>query len=162
MDGVRGEGKMQGIFREEIIKGPREKKMVNRCSQVTKILKHIEIISCMSNSICASFTQSHNKDSRKMMSQVVWGDESLRIPNLTLTAQFDKYETLKLELPPCLVIKCLTVNLWSLACQASHSIGISREEYWSGLSLLLQGIFLTQGSNLHFFRLLLLQVDFLH
>lgn len=30
---------MQGIFREEIIKGPREKKMVNRCSQKTKNFK---------------------------------------------------------------------------------------------------------------------------
>ena len=70
MDGERGEGKMQAIFREEIIKPPREKKTVNRCSQAIKTLKRTEIILYMSNSICASFMQSHNKDSMKMMVQV--------------------------------------------------------------------------------------------
>ena len=28
-------------------------------------------------------------------------------------------------------------------------MGFSRQEFWSGLDFLLQGIFLTQGSNLH-------------
>ena len=37
---------------------------------------------------------------------------------------------------------------WSVACQSPPSIGLSRQEYWSGLPALLQGIFLTQGSNL--------------
>ena len=49
---------------------------------------------------------------------------------------------------------CLTLcnpmdYLWTIACQAPLSMGFSRQEYWSGLLLLLQGIFLTQGSNLH-------------
>ena len=41
----------------------------------------------------------------------------------------------------------LFVTLWTVACQASLSIGLSRQEYWSGRRALLQGIFLTQGSN---------------
>ena len=35
---------------------------------------------------------------------------------------------------------------WSVACQAPLSMGLSRQEYWSGVALL-QGIFPTQGSN---------------
>ena len=38
----------------------------------------------------------------------------------------------------------------------SDSMGFPRQEYWMGYKSLLQGIFLTQGSNLH---LLCLQVD---
>ena len=38
--------------------------------------------------------------------------------------------------------------LWTEACQAPLSMGFSRQEYWSGLPCLLQGVFLTQGSNL--------------
>ena len=39
------------------------------------------------------------------------------------------------------------VTPWTVACQASLSMEFSREEYWSGLEYLLQGIFPTQGSN---------------
>ena len=38
---------------------------------------------------------------------------------------------------------------WTVACQAL-SMGFPRREYWRGLHFLLQGIFLTQGSNLCF------------
>ena len=38
---------------------------------------------------------------------------------------------------------------WTVAHQAPLSMEFSRQEYWSGLHLLLQEIFLTQGSNLH-------------
>ena len=38
--------------------------------------------------------------------------------------------------------------------QAPLSMEFSRQEYWSRLSFLLQGIFLTQGLNLHLLRLL--------
>ena len=38
--------------------------------------------------------------------------------------------------------------LWTVAHQAPLSIGFSGQEYWSGLSCLLQGIFSTQGLNL--------------
>ena len=41
----------------------------------------------------------------------------------------------------------LFVTPWTLACQAPLSMGFSRQEYWSGLPFLLQGIFLTQGLN---------------
>ena len=43
---------------------------------------------------------------------------------------------------------CLTLATpWTVARQAPLSMGFSRQEYWSGHSLL-QGIFPTQGLNL--------------
>ena len=36
---------------------------------------------------------------------------------------------------------------WTVSHQAPLSIGFSRQEYWNGCHFLLQGIFLTQGSN---------------
>ena len=36
---------------------------------------------------------------------------------------------------------------WRIACQAPISMEFSRQEYWSGLRFLPQGIFLTQESN---------------
>ena len=55
-----------------------------------------------------------------------------------------------------LVIQCvqLFVTLWTVARQAPVSVGFSRQEYWSGLHVLLQEIFPTQGSNLHLLQLL--------
>ena len=38
----------------------------------------------------------------------------------------------------------LSVTLWTIACQAPLSMGFSRQEYWSGLPLIVP----TQGSNL--------------
>ena len=46
------------------------------------------------------------------------------------------------------------VTLWSIAHQAPLSMGFSRQEYLSGCYALLQGIFLTQESNLPFLCLL--------
>ena len=43
----------------------------------------------------------------------------------------------------------LFATLWALTCQAPLSKGFSRQEYWSGLHALLQGIFLIQGVNPH-------------
>ena len=40
-----------------------------------------------------------------------------------------------------------SATLWTLVCQAPQSIGFSRQEYLMGCHSLLQGIFLTQGSN---------------
>ena len=48
----------------------------------------------------------------------------------------------------------LFVTPWTVACQVSLSMGLSWQEYWSGLPCPLQGIFLSQGSNLHLLRLL--------
>ena len=43
---------------------------------------------------------------------------------------------------------CLTlVTPWTVAHQVPLSIGFSRQEYWSSCHFLLQGVFLTQGSN---------------
>ena len=47
----------------------------------------------------------------------------------------------------------LFATLLTLARQAPLSMGFSRQEHWSGLPLLLQGIFLTQGSHLCLFLL---------
>ena len=38
---------------------------------------------------------------------------------------------------------------WSTVPQAPLSMGLPRQEYWSGLPFLLQGIFLTWGTNPH-------------
>ena len=47
------------------------------------------------------------------------------------------------------VISDSFVTPWTVARQALLSIGFPRQEYWSVLPFLLQGIFLTQGSSLH-------------
>ena len=44
----------------------------------------------------------------------------------------------------------LFVTTWTVAYQATPSMGFSSQEYWSGLPFLLQGIFPTQRSNLGF------------
>ena len=48
---------------------------------------------------------------------------------------------------------------WTVARQVPLSMGFSRQEYWSGFHFLLQGIFLTQGSNLYLPCLLHWQAD---
>ena len=40
-------------------------------------------------------------------------------------------------------------TLWTVAHQAPLSMGVPMQEFWSGFCALLQGIFPTQGSNLH-------------
>ena len=47
------------------------------------------------------------------------------------------------------------VTPWTVAWKASLSMGFSKQEYWGGCHALLQGIFLTQGSNLHLLMWLL-------
>ena len=42
----------------------------------------------------------------------------------------------------------LFATLWTVAPQAPLSMGFSRQQYWVGCHALLQGISLTQGSNL--------------
>ena len=50
---------------------------------------------------------------------------------------------------------------WTVTHQAPLSMGFSRQEYWSELPFLLQGIFLTHRSNLCFLHLLNWQADYL-
>ena len=45
----------------------------------------------------------------------------------------------------CMFSVRLFVTLWTVAHQAPLSVGFSRQEYWSGLHFLLQGIFPTRG-----------------
>ena len=52
----------------------------------------------------------------------------------------------------------LFASPWTVAHQAPLSMGFARQEYWSGLHLLLQEIFLTQGSNPHLLHRLHWQV----
>ena len=54
----------------------------------------------------------------------------------------------------------LFATLWIEAFQAPLSMGFSRQEYWSRHALL-QGVFLTQGSNTHLLCLLHWQVGYL-
>ena len=67
------------------------------------------------------------------------------------------------QTPALLVVRACVLSCFSrvrlcatpgtTAHQAPLSMGFSRQEYWSGLPCLLQGIFSTQGLNLHLFRL---------
>ena len=43
----------------------------------------------------------------------------------------------------------LFATQWAIAYQVPLSVGLSRQEYWSGCHALLQGIFPTQQSNPH-------------
>ena len=65
-------------------------------------------------------------------------------------------QTYKTRIKPriwvCLHAQSLShVRLFATPCTVAHqaplSMGFSRQEYWSGLPFLLQGIFLTQGLN---------------
>ena len=48
---------------------------------------------------------------------------------------------------PCCVSRLVVSDSATAACQAPLSMGFPRQGYWSVLPLLLQDIFLTQGSN---------------
>ena len=58
---------------------------------------------------------------------------------------------------------CLVAQSYPTLCDLRDcsllSMDFSRQEYWSGLPFLLQGIFPIQGSNLHLLHLLHWQVD---
>ena len=58
----------------------------------------------------------------------------------------------------CFSCAQLFVTPWTVASQAPLSMGFSRQEYWSGLPALLQGVFRTQESNPPLLCLLLWQV----
>ena len=51
-----------------------------------------------------------------------------------------------LKMRVCSHIRCFATPQ-TIACQAPLFTGFSRQEYWSGLLFLPQGIFPTQGSN---------------
>ena len=61
-------------------------------------------------------------------------------------------------MPSCFSCVRLFAVLWTAACQAPLSMGFFKQEYWSGLPCLPQGIFPNQGSNPHLLCLLHWQV----
>ena len=69
---------------------------------------------------------------------------------------FQRYGTCSVA-PTCLTL-CNPMDC--IAHQASLSMDFSRQEYWSGLPFLIQGIFPIQGSNLGLLHLLLWKVSF--
>ena len=52
----------------------------------------------------------------------------------------------------------LAVTPWTVAHQTPLPMRVSRQDYWSGCHFLLEGIFLTQSSNLHLLLLMHQQV----
>ena len=68
--------------------------------------------------------------------------ESLQSPGI-ITILLLSYATILNHFS--LVRLCATP--WTVACQAPLSMGFSRQEYWSGLPYLLQGIFSAQVLN---------------
>ena len=67
-------------------------------------------------------------------------------------------KTSSVLLHACALSRFSSVRLFATLCTIAHqapvSMGFSREESWSGFHALLQGLFLTQGSNLRLLRLL--------
>ena len=53
----------------------------------------------------------------------------------------------------CVICVWLSATPWTVTRQASLPAGFSKQEYWSGLHALLQGIFPTQEWNLHLFQI---------
>ena len=53
------------------------------------------------------------------------------------------------------LLQSLFATVWTVAHLAPLSMGFSRQIYWSGCHSLLQGIFLTQGSNPEYLALLM-------
>ena len=70
-------------------------------------------------------------------------------PNHWTTRDFPQLSFEAVFMLSCFSRVRLFVTPWTVAYQAPLSMGFSRQEYWSGLPFLLQGIFPTQGLNLH-------------
>ena len=68
------------------------------------------------------------------------------------------YQHVLFDLCACQVASVVSDSL-TVARQVPLSMGFSRQEYWAGLPFLLQGVFLTQGSNLSLLCLLYWQED---
>ena len=79
-------------------------------------------------------------------------DPSSNISHLFCKSPFQSFQNILLSV--WFACKCLCVcmlscfscvqlfmNLWTVGCQASLSMGLSRPQYWSGLPCLPQGIF---------------------
>ena len=76
-----------------------------------------------------------------------------------LISKYTVLYTLSFIIAPSLSRVRLFVTPWTIVLQAPLPMGFSKQEYWSGLYFLLQGVFLTQGLNPHCLHLLCWQVD---
>ena len=98
----------------------------------------------------------------KRQDTTIWYLQELHFNRLKVNKWQKTYYTnsklVRLELRQCCAELLrhiwLFVIPWTVAHQAHLSMGFPRQEYWSGCHILLQGIFLTQGSNLHLLCLL--------
>ena len=88
--------------------------------------------------------------------QVAWGGQVWSPTNQTSSQSTAPFTLIhfKYTLASAVVIKSLHcvwlfATPWTVACQAPLSMGFPRQETTVGCDFLLQGIFLTQGSNLH-------------
>ena len=72
-------------------------------------------------------------------------------PQILLTCPTCAFNSIPVSMKESENIRCLVVSdsatAWTAARKAPLSMKFSRQEYWSGMPFLLQGIFPTQGSN---------------
>ena len=80
-----------------------------------------------------------------------WGQTNPFI-SLIISIQWQSYRKIRkhhvIGMLNCFSRVRLSATTWTVAHQAPLSTGFSRQEYWSGLPCLLQGILPTQGLNL--------------
>ena len=81
-----------------------------------------------------------------------WDTEAVS-PQLTLSRPFQQQSLKSQHTNHCHRV-CLFSTPWTVAHQASMSMGFSRQKYRSGLPFPSAGIFPSQGSNPHLLRLL--------
>ena len=76
-----------------------------------------------------------------------WGD--IRVNNTRYKYRYMLSDWTELNIPACSAASVMSdsVTQWTVAWEAPLPMGFFRQEYWSGLPSLLQGIFLTQGSK---------------
>ena len=74
---------------------------------------------------------------------------SLRLPLHSIVGLLSWVSCIQWLVMPMLSCTWLCNPIDYIAWQVSLSMGFFMQEYWSGCHFLLQGIFLTQGSNLH-------------
>ena len=92
---------------------------------------------------CSFRIKCVSKFSVHVLSSTLHLRPSTRLSTKCLTFKY----ILHVCLPSCFSHVWLCVTPWTVAHQAPLSMGFSRQEYWSGLPALLQGIFLTQELN---------------
>ena len=85
-----------------------------------------------------------------------WDTEAVSL-QLTLSHPF-RQQSLKSQHANRFRRVCLFSTPWTVAHQASMSMGFSRQKYWSGLPFPSAGIFTSQGSNPYLLHLLHWQV----